>query len=199
MKKLILCLGIIALLTGCGKEEKMMTCTNETTTNGLTSGTEYLVTYTDDEVSHVRITYNYNQDTHTDGVGTGTDGTTEDGKEDNTTDDEDKTDGVIENNNEDNNEIVDGIVGDTADMLIGGMYNTILDISGLKDRHTNDMNTTNIEGFTSSVEDNTNSSYKVVYNLDLTKISDEDINRFNVDRSYQTLRDNYTNQGLTCK
>ena len=199
MKKIILCLGIVALLTGCGEEEQMMTCTNETTTNGLTSGTEYLVTYKDDEVSHVRITYNYNQDTHTDGVGTGTDGTTEDGKEDNTTDNEDKVDGVIEDNNKDNNEIVDGIVGDAADMLIGGMYNTILDISGLKDRHTNDMNTTNIEGFTSSVEDNTNSSYKVVYNLDLTKISDEDINRFNVDRSYQTLRDNYTNQGLTCK
>ena len=197
MKKLILCLGIIALLTGCGEEEQTMTCTRENTTNGLTSGTEYLVTYKDDEVSHVTITYNYNQDTQIDGVGTGTDGTTEDGREDNTTDDE-TIDGVIEDNDDDN-EIVDGIVGDAADMLIGGVYNTILNISGLKDRHTNDMNTTNIEGFTSSVENNTNNSYKVVYDLDLTKISDDDIGRFNVDRSYQTLRDNYTSQGLTCK
>lgn len=198
MKKFILCFGIIALLTGCGEEEQMMTCTTENTTNGLTSGTEYLVTYQDDEVSHVTITYNYNQDTHTDGVGTGTDGTTEDGVENETTDDN-KTDGVIENNNQDNDGIVDGIVGDAADMLIGGIYNTILDISGLKDRHTNDMNTTNIEGFTSSVKNNTNNSYKVVYDLDLTKISDDDISRFNVDRSYTTLKKNYTNQGLTCK
>ena len=198
MKKFILCFGIIALLTGCGEEEQTMTCTMENTTNGLTSGTEYLVTYQDDEVSHVTITYNYNQDTHTDGVGTGTDGTTEDGVEDDTTNDN-KTDGVIENNNQDNDGIVDGIVGDAADMLIGGIYNTILDISGLKDRHTNDMNTTNIEGFTSSVKNNTNNSYKVVYDLDLTKISDNDISRFNVDRSYTTLKNNYTNQGLTCK
>jgi len=198
MKKILLCLGIIVLLTGCGKEEQMMTCTRENTTNGLTSGTEYLVTYTDDEVSHVRITYNYNQDTKTDGVGTGTDGTTEDGKEATNEKDKDSVDGVIEDN-DDNDGIVDGIVGDAADMVIGGIYNTILDISGLKDRHTSDMNTTNIEGFTSSVENNTNTSYKVVYNLDLTKISDDDINRFNVDRSYTTLRNNYTNQGLTCK
>lgn len=197
MKKFILCFGIIALLTGCGEEEQMMTCTMENTTNGLTSGTEYLVTYQEDEVSHVRITYNYNQDTQIDGIGTGTDGTTEDGVEDETNDN--TTDGVIENNKQDNDGIVGGIVGDATDMLIGGVYNTILDISGLKDRHTNDMNTTNIEGFTSSVENNTNNSYKVVYDLDLTKISDDDINRFNVDRSYTTLRNNYTNQGLTCK
>lgn len=196
MKKIILCIGIVALLTGCGEEEQMMTCTRETTNNGLTSGTEYLITYTDDEVSHVRITYNYNQNTTTDGVGTGTDGTTEDGKEDKNNNN--NTDGVIEDN-DDNDGIVGGIVGDGADMLIGGIYNTILDISGLKDRHTRDMNTTNIEGFTSNVQNNTNNSYKVVYDLDLTKISDDDIDRFNVDRSFTSLKDTYTNQGLTCK
>lgn len=197
MKKFLLVFGTVALLTGCGEEEKMMmTCTRETTTNGLTSGTEYLVTYTDDEVTNVRITYNYNQEKHTDGVGTGTDGTTIDGNE--RTTDKAKTDGVIENNN-DNDGIVDGVVGDTADMLIGGMYNTILDISGLRDMHTNQMNTTNITGFTSKVENNTANSYKVIYDLDLTKISDDDIGKFNVDRSYKTLRNNYTNQGLTCK
>lgn len=194
MKKIILVLGIIALLTGCGEKEQMMTCTMNNTTNGLTSGTEYLVTYTDDEVSHVRITYNYNQDTHTDGVGTGTDGTTEDGNENQN--DNNKPDGVIENNPNDNDGIVDGVVGD---VLIGGIYNTILDISGLKNRHTNDMNYSNITGFTSNVENNTNNSYKVVYDLDLTKISDDDIGKFNVNRSYTTLKDNYTNQGLTCK
>lgn len=194
MKKIILVFSMIALLSGCGENEQMMTCTNERTYNGLTSGTEYLVTYNDDEVTHVTITYNYNQDTQTDGVGTGTDGTTEDGVENDTNRDENQTDGVIEDN--DNNDgIVDGVAGD----IIGGITNTILDLSGLKDRHTNQMNNTNITGFTSSVEDNTNTSYKVVYNLDLTKISDDDIGRFNVDRSYTTLRDNYTNQGLTCK
>lgn len=192
MKKLLLGLSIIALLSGCGEEnEQMMTCTRETTNNGLTSGTEYLVTYNDDEVTHVRITYNYNQDTQTDGVGTGTDGTTIDGKESRTNDNQ--TDGVIENNT-DNDGIVDGVVGN----LIGGMYDTILDLSGIRDMHTNQMNN-DIAGFTTTVEDNTNTSYKVVYDLDLTQISDDDIGRFNVDRSYTTLRNNYTNQGLTCK
>lgn len=180
MKKIILCIGIVALLSGCGENEQTMTCTRENTYNGLTSGTEYLVTYNDDEVTHVRITYNYNQDTETDGLGTGTDGTTED-------------------DDQDNDGIVDGVVGDTVDDIIGGVYDTILDISGLKDRHTNQINNTNIEGFTSTVEDNTNNSYKVVYDLDLTKISDDDIDRFNVDRSYTTLKNNYTTQGLTCK
>jgi len=194
MKKAILVFSMIALLSGCGENEQMMTCSSERTYDGLTSGTEYLVTYNDDEVTHVTITYNYNQDTHTDGVGTGTDGTTEDGVEDETNEDENQTDGVIEDN-DGNDSIVDGVTGD----IIGGITNTILDLSGLKDRHTNQMNNTNITGFTSSVEDNTNTSYKVVYNLDLTKISDDDIGRFNVDRSYTTLRDNYTNQGLTCK
>ena len=85
MKKIILGLSIVALLSGCGEEnEQMMTCSINNTNNGLTSGTEYLVTYTNDEVKNVRITYNYNQDTQTDGVGTGTDGTTLDGKEDET-------------------------------------------------------------------------------------------------------------------
>ena len=194
MKKIILGLGIVALLTGCGEEEQMMTCTLENTVNGLKSGTEYIVTYNDDEVTNVRITYNYNQDTHTDGVGTGTDGTTEDSIYDN-----DQTDGIIENNPNDNDGIVDGVVGDTVDMIIGGVFDTVLDLSGIRDRHTNQINNANIEGFTSSVENNTNNSYRVVYDLDLTKISDDDIGRFNVDRSYTTLRNNYTNQGLTCK
>jgi len=197
MKKIILVFGIVALLSGCGEqEEMMMTCTRQTTTNGLTSGTEYLVTYTDDEVSHVKITYNYNQDNHTDGVGTGTDGTTIDGNEART--DNDNRDGVIDANS-DNDGIVDGVVGNVTDMLIGGIYDTVLDLSGLKDRHTNQINSTNINGFTTRIENNTNNSYKVVYDLDLTKISDTDISRFNVNRSYKTLRKNYTDQGLTCK
>lgn len=182
MKKIILCIGMVALLSGCGEEEEMMmTCTTETNTSGLNSNTEYLVTYVDDEVRNVKITYNYNQDTQTDGVGTGTDGTTED-------------DDPI---NDDT--IVDGVVGEVADDIIGAMYTTILDISGLRDKHTNQMNNTNIAGFTSKVENDTNTSYRVVYNLDLTKITDTDIGRFNVDRSYTTLKKNYTDQGLTCK
>lgn len=180
MKKIILCLSIVSLLSGCGEEEMMMTCTSENEYNGLTSGTEYQVTYTGDEVTKVRIIYNYNQDTKTDGVGTGTDGTT--------ADDTTENDGII-----------DGVVGDVTNDIIGGIYDTVLDLSGLRDRHTNQINNTNIEGFTSRVENNTNTSYKVVYDLDLTKITDDDIGRFNVDRSYKTLKNNYTNQGLTCK
>lgn len=183
MKKLIAAISIIALLSGCGEEEQTMTCTRENTYNGLTSGTEYLVTYNDDEVTHVSITYNYNQDNQTDGVGTGTDGTTED--DDNALNEDDGVAG--------------GIVGNVATDIIGGIYNTILDLSGVKDRHTNQINNTNIEGFTTNVKDNTNTSYKVVYDLDLTKISDDNIGRFNVDRSYNTLKQIYTKQGLTCK
>lgn len=194
MKKIILGLSIVALLSGCGEqEEMMMTCTRETTNNGLTSGAEYLVTYTDDEVSHVTITYNYNQDNHTDGVGTGTDGTTVDGNENRANDNQ--MDGVIEPNG-DNDGIVDGVVGD---VIIGGIYDTILDLSGLRDMHTNQINNTDIEGFTTRIEENTNNSYKVIYDLDLTKISDDDLTNFNVDRSYKTLKNNYANQGLTCK
>ena len=37
------------------------------------------------------------------------------------------------------------------------------------------------------------------YDPIISKISDDNITRFNVDRSYDTLIDNYTNQGLTCK
>ena len=184
MKKttyLILSISLLLLLTGCN-DEKVMTCTRENTYNGLTSGTEYKVTYKNDTVTHVTITYNYNQKEYTDGVNTGTDGTTSD----NTT-------------NTDNNGIVDGVVGDTVDDIIGGVYNTILDLSGIKDRHTNQINNTNIKGFTSKIEYNTNNSYKVMYDLDLTTINDTDIKRFNVDRSYTKIKDTYSNQGLTCK
>lgn len=182
MKKIILCLGIVALLSGCGEEEEMMmTCTSNNTNNGLTSDIEYLVTYTDDEVRNIKITYDYNLDTQTDGVGTGTDGTTED-------DDTAKDDGIV-----------DGLVGDAAQDVIGGIYTTILDISGLRDRHTNQINNNSINGFTSNVERNSDTNYKVVYNIDVTKLNDNDISRFNVDRSYTTLKNNYTNQGLTCK
>lgn len=182
MKKLILCLGIVALLSGCGeKEEMMMTCTRRNTNNGLTSDIEYLVTYTEDEVKNIKITYDYNMDTKTDGVGTGTDGTTED-------DDTVNDDGIV-----------DGVVGDAAQDVIGGIYTTILDISGLRDRHTNQINNNSINGFTSNVEKNNDTNYKVVYNIDVTKLNDTDISRFNVDRSYATLKKNYTDQGLTCK
>lgn len=180
MKKIILCLSIVVLLSGCGTEE-MATCTRENTYNGLKSGTTYDITYKNDEVKHVKITYEYNQDV-ADGIKTGTDGTTNDDAS------LDANDGVV-----------GGVVGDTINDVIGGVYDTILDLSGIKTRHTNQINNTTITGFTSKVEDNTNNSYKVTYDLDLTKISDTDITRFNVDRSYKTLINNYTSQGLTCK
>lgn len=183
MKKatyLVLCIGLL-LLTGCDSE-KMMTCTRENTYNGLKSGVKYEVTAKNDTVTHVKITYDYNQQDYTDGVNTGTDGTTKD----NTT-------------NTDNNGIVDGLVGDITSDIIGTIYDTIIDLSGIKDKFTNQMNSTNITGFTSKVEDNTNNSYKVIYELDLTKISDTDINKFNVNRDYETIKNTYSNQGLTCK
>lgn len=192
MKKfLVLSLLCVLVLTGCGAgATETMSCTYENTTGTLTTKTTYAVDYEGKEVKKVRITYDYKQDTITDtdndgkddidGVGTGTDGTTNDTQKDN--------DGIV-----------DGIVGSAIDTIIGGVTDTILDIAGLKERHATVQNRYgNIQGFSVQNTTDTDNNYKVTYMIDYDTITDTDLNTLNLSRDIDTLRDNYTTQGYTC-
>ena len=182
-------LGIF-LLTGCGAgATETMSCTHETSAGNMTSKMTYKIDHEKNEVKKVRITYDYHQevddyisnDDNIDGVGTGTDGTTNDTQNDN--------DGII-----------DGIVGSAIDSLINGITDTILDISGIRDRHTNVQNTYgSIPGFSvQNTNDITDNDYRVTYIIDFDTISDDNLNALNFSRDIDTLRSNYTSQGFTC-
>ncbi len=191
MKKIIVFIGIIALmLTGCGPiATKTMTCTYETSTGTLSSKMTYNIDFQDETVKKLRITYkyhndavtNYDDDGQMDGVGTGTDGTTNDTQIDN--------DGII-----------DGVVGSAIDTIINGVTTTILDISGLRDRHATVQNTYGtMPGFSvQNTTDTTDDDYTVTYIIDYDNMSDDDLNNLNLSRDINTLRSNYTNQGFTC-
>ena len=116
-----------------------------------------------------------------DGIGTGTDGTTNDTQIDN--------DGII-----------DGIVGSTIDKIINGVTDTILDISGIRDRHTNIQNMYgNMNGFSVQNTNDTNpNNYHVTYIIDYDNMNDADLNTLNLSRDINTLKSIYTNQGFTC-
>ena len=204
MKKLfgLSILGIF-MLTGCGAgATDTMSCTYETAGNTVTTKMTYKIDYEGTEVKKLRVTYDYHQDTDNnmttddmtndntdnngtnndiDGVGTGTDGTTNDTQFDN--------DGII-----------DGIVGSSIDSIIAGVADTILDISGLRDRHTTVQNTYgNIPGFSvQNTSDTTDNNYRVTYVIDYDTISDDDLATLNLSRDIDTLRSNYTSQGFTC-
>ena len=193
MKKMLFLSGVmIFLLTGCGVgATKTMSCSYNTSRNDLTTKTTYDVDYEGTEVKKVRITYNYHQDVMNDtdgdgkndidGVGTGTDGTTNDTQIDN--------DGII-----------DGVIGSAIDNIVSGVADVILDISGIRDRHNNVLNTYgNMSGFSvQNTTDNTDNSYMITYVIDYDTISDNDLVTLNLSRNINTLRTNYTNQGFTC-
>ena len=192
MKKLIVLLGIcVFMLTGCGMgATKTMSCTYRNTGTYLTTKMTYSIDYQETEVKKLRVTYDYHQDNmdtnggiidNMDGVGTGTDGTTNDTYPDN--------DGII-----------DGIVGSAIDSVINGVTSTILDIAGIRDRHANVQNTYgNINGFSvQNTNDITDNDYRVTYVIDYDTISDADLATLNLSRDIDTLRSNYTNQGFTC-
>ena len=118
---------------------------------------------------------------HTDGVGTGTDGTTNDTELDD--------DGIV-----------DGVVGSVIDTIVGGVTGIILDSAGLRDRHETVQNTYgNITGFSVQNTNDANNNYKVTYVIDYDTISDTDLARFNLSRDLDQMRDNYVNQGFTCR
>lgn len=192
MKKyLILSLVGIFMLTGCGAgASKTMSCNYKNTTGDITTNMKYDIDYEDKEVKKVRITYDYMQDTRIDsdndgkkdtpGVGTGTDGTTNDSQQ--------NKDGIV-----------DGVVGNAIDQIVEGVTDTILDIAGLKDRHATVQNRYgNIQGFSVQNTTETNNNYKVTYVIDYDTISDTDLKTLNLSRDINTLEDYYTSQGYTC-
>lgn len=213
MKKISIFLtvtGVSLLLSGCGTNN-MLTCTDEVNANGMTTKTTYNIEYKGNDVKHLKITYHYTQDNEVDGIGTGTDGSSADGtdrnnrvtEEDNVTEDGTNNrnntdmDGTINSNeSDDSDDFVDGAVGDAVDTVT----DTILDLSGIRERYTNQLNTyRNIQGFTSDVEVDNDDEYKIAYDIDYDTISDSDLSLFNASRDLDTLRDNYESQGLTCK
>lgn len=190
----------IFLLTGCGAgATKTMNCSYEATTGNITTSIVYNVDHEEDEIKKIRVTYDYYQNGDTnnindddaneidntgdnmDGIGTGTDGTTNDTQIDN--------DGII-----------DGIVGSTIDKIINGVTDTILDISGIRDRHTNIQNMYgNMNGFSVQNTNDTNpNNYHVTYIIDYDNMNDADLNTLNLSRDINTLKSIYTNQGFTC-
>lgn len=186
MKKIIfLSITLTLLLTGCGAgATETLSCTSEATIGNITSSTSYMIDHQGDEVKKVRITYKYmsNNNTEMDGVSTGTDGTTNDTQNDN--------DGII-----------DGVIGSAIDSIVNGVTSTILDIAGIRDRHTTVQGTYgNIQGFSvQNTTDNTDNNYTVTYVIDYDTISDEDLTTLNLSRDLNTLRTNYITQGFTCK
>lgn len=185
-KNLILSAFLLMMITGCGAgATNTMSCTYNTTNGNIATKMKYDIDYQDSDVKKVRITYDYsqltNQDNTTDGVGTGTDGTTNDTQIDN--------DGII-----------DGVVGNGIDSIVLGVTDVILDIAGLKDRHMQVQNTYgNINGFSVQNTTDTDNNYKVTYVIDYDNISDTDLSKLNLSRNIDTLKNNYVSQGYTCE
>lgn len=200
MKKLLLCLSIVLLISGCGENTDKLTCKTQNTSSNMTSDTKYDIEYdNDNKVKTVTITYDYkrnndvanpttNDDTNnnTDGVNADTDGSTEDN--------DDNNNGVTSSD-----EVIDGAVGDTIDGIVDGVTDTILDISGIRSTYDNQIASYgDIEGFSYDIKEDTDDEYKIVYKIDFDKISDSDLARFNLDRDLDTVRSNYENSGYTC-
>lgn len=162
---------------------------NNTTNNNDTADinedadlTDGNTTNTTNDTNNNITGYNDNtNNTQTDGVGTGTDGTTND-------------------SNIDDDGIVDGIVGSAIDSIVGGVTSVILDAAGLRDRHATVQNTYgNVAGFSAQNTNDVDNNYKVTYVIDYDTISDADLATFNFSRDLDTMRNNYVNQGFTCK
>ena len=199
MKNILMFFGVTSvslLLSGCGTNE-MLTCTDEVTSNGMTTMTRYDIEYKDNDVKHLKMTYHYTQDEKIDGVGTGTDGSASDG---NDTNNDDIAGNIDSNESNDRDDVVDGAVGDAIDGATNTVTDTILDLAGIRDRYNNQLNTYNdIEGFSSNVQTDSDNEYMIVYDIDYDTISDSDLALFNASRDFNTLRSNYESQGLTCK
>jgi len=187
MKKIItISLVSIMLLTGCDlSATDTLTCNYQNTAGALSTNISYSIDHEAEDIKKVRITYDYNRtnddNNHTDGVGTGTDGTTNDTEID--------EDGII-----------DGVVGETLNDIIGGMSDVILDVAGIRDRHTTVQNTyNNMAGFSVGNTTDVDNNYKVTYVIDYDQISDTDLTRLNLARDLTTLKNNYVSQGFTCR
>ena len=204
MKKTLgIALFSILLLTGCGAgATNTMSCTYQNMGTNLTTKMTYKIDYEGKEVKKLRVTYDYRQNDNTNTNATNTTGnTTNDATTNNNMDGVGTgTDGTTNDTQPDNDGIIDGVVGSTIDSIINGVTDTILDISGIRDRHTNVQNTYgNMTGFSvQNTTDNTDNNYHVTYVIDYDTISDQDLTTLNLSRDIDTLRSNYTSQGFTC-
>ena len=209
MKKILVSLFILFLMSGCGNNETLK-CTANGNANSVSNDSEAKIEYQDNDVKYVTITYDYNQDensvtgnatitttdqngnttetnTTTDGMNADSDGITNDGD-------------ATNDGNTSGDEVIDGAVGNTIDTIIGGVTDTILDIAGIKSTYESQLsNFDNIEGFSYKVDVDEDNEYKVIYKIDMDKISDNDLARFNLDRNLNTLRSNYEGLGYTCE
>ena len=215
MKKILISLSILLLMSGCDNEDKMLSCCSTSESNGVTTNTKYEIKYQDDEVKHVKITYDYNQISNNntaDGANADTDGITEETKNNTNDNDNNNTTDNTNNNNNDNtnnnnndndlnaDDVVDGIVGDAIDGTVNGIKDTILDLAGIKNTYQNQMsNYDNIEGFSYKVDVDNDNEYKIIYDIDMDKISDSDLNKFNVTRDFSDIKSNYQDLGYTCE
>ena len=204
MKKLfILSFASILLLTGCGTTETL-SCTYKNTNNNVTTKVSYDIDHEQDEIKKVRITYDYdfdNDDTNENNNGTNGNNTNDNTNNNNEIDGVGTgTDGTTNDTQQDDDGIVDGIVGSAIDTIVGGVTGIILDSAGIRDRHATVQNTYgNITGFSVQNTNDVDNNYKVTYVIDYDTISNDDLARFNLSRDLDTMRDNYVNQGFTCK
>ena len=215
MKKVLLIIAVIAVLSGCGNRE-MLTCTTDNTMAGITSTTTYNIEYAGTDVKKVTATYKYSNG-HVAGVNTGTDGSTEDngttgtgttGTDTTGTDTTGTgttgttntgTPGVIEDN-DGTDGIVGGVTEEILDDVVSFTTDSILDMAGIRTRHNNRFGTyTNTDGFTTAIDTNDDNNYKVTYTYDMDRLSDDDISGFGMSKDYDTLRSMLTGRGLTCK
>ena len=65
MKKVLLIIAVIAVLSGCTANTKTLTCTSETKSGNITSKTKYMIDYDGNDVKKLTATYDY-KDNHTD-------------------------------------------------------------------------------------------------------------------------------------
>ncbi len=230
MKKLFAAFFVLLLVSGCGSKRDSLSCEMTTDSNGITTTTHYDIDYLDNDVKMIKITYDYKQDNNVSSDNTKTNGTsdnttTDTSKNNDTTTNgaDDKTnentrstrekqdgvnsdtDGISEekdsNANLKSDDVVDGVVGDAIDSTINGVTNTILDLAGVRTTYENQMNTYgNIKGFSYKVDKDVDNEYKVIYSIDMDKISDSDLSKFNIpSRNFKDLKTNYQDLGYTCK
>ena len=191
MKKIFAVFLVLLLASGCGENTEMLSCSSTTTDNGIITKTNYDVEYVNDEVKYVTITYDYSSTTDNDdvdGVDVDTDGLDED---DNNTGNNGRTD---------SDDVVDGVVGDAIDTTVDGVRETILDIAGIKNTYENQLSTYDgIEGFSYDVDVDSDTEYKIIYKIDMDKISDTDLAQFDVSRDFTDIQGNYEDLGYTCR
>lgn len=193
MKKLLVFIGVLFLMSGCDDASmSTLSCSSTSTANGVTTKTTYDIKYSGDEVKHVTITNDYSQDVvngndnAVDGVDVDTDGMDQDANTDN---------GQLESD-----DVVDGVVGDTIDGVVDGVKDTILDLAGIRNTYENQMrNFDNIEGFSYNVDVDNDNEYRVVYDIDMDEISDDNLANFDVTRDFSDVKQNYEDLGYTCE